>query len=222
MAEQINSDQPQEQQEGHAQLVGEEAAGEGRAGEGRAGARRVGERGGGERGGGSREAGGFRIRLSDNELRAARAVQEAFQLRSTVAALGLSIRTVAQLLEQGQLDALVAQHRAGGGGSGNSGSGGGGSRGGGGLRAEGGPSERRGPRPERSAEGRGERPSSRPNPFARPSRPAPPVPIQSEPALPEVEESASELSGDQNDTAFTGSESDETIHASTSESASEG
>lgn len=216
MAEQINSDQPQDQQEGQAQLVGEEGASQEGVGEGRAGARRVGERGGGERGGASREAGGFRIRLSDNELRAARAVQEAFQLRSTVAALGLSIRTVAQLLEQGQLDALVAQHRAGGGGSG-----GGGSRGGG-VRAEGGPSERRGPRPERSGEGRGERPSSRPNPFARPSRPAPPVPIQSEPALPEVEESASELSGDQSDTAFASSESDETIHASTSESASEG
>ncbi|MGB7563835.1 MAG: hypothetical protein WBM08_03685, partial [Prochlorococcaceae cyanobacterium] len=136
MAEQTNSDQPQDQLEGQAHQ-----AGEGRAGEGRTGTRRVGERGGGERGGASREAGGFRIRLSDNELRAARAVQEAFQLRSTVAALGLSIRTVAQLLEQGQLDALVAQHRAGGGGSG----------GGGGLRAEGGASERRGPRPERSA-----------------------------------------------------------------------
>jgi hypothetical protein len=108
--------------------------------------------GGGSRDGGGREAGGFRIRLSDNEMRAARAVQEAFGLRSTVAALGLSIRTVAQLLEDGKLDEVVAQHRASGGG-----------RPGG---------ERRGPRPER-----GERPaSSRPNPFARPAKPvtAPP------------------------------------------------
>ena len=103
--------------------------------------------GGGARDGGGREAGGFRIRLSDNEMRAARAVQEAFGLRSTVAALGLSIRTVAQLLEDGKLDEAVAQHRASGGG-----------RPGG---------DRRGPRPER-----GERPaSSRPNPFARPAKP---------------------------------------------------
>ena len=103
--------------------------------------------GGGARDGGGREAGGFRIRLSDNEMRAARAVQEAFGLRSTVAALGLSIRTVAQLLEEGKLDEAVAQHRASGGG-----------RPGG---------DRRGPRPER-----GERPaSSRPNPFARPAKP---------------------------------------------------
>ncbi|MBW0174207.1 MAG: hypothetical protein KXJ48_07275, partial [Vulcanococcus sp.] len=71
-----------------------------------------GPRQGGGREGGGREAGGFRIRLSDNEMRAARAVQEAFGLRSTVAALGLSIRTVAQLLEDGKLDEVVAQHRA--------------------------------------------------------------------------------------------------------------
>jgi hypothetical protein len=82
-------------------------------------------------------------------MRAARAVQEAFGLRSTVAALGLSIRTVAQLLEEGKLDEVLAQHRASGGG-----------------RPSGG-GERRGPRPER-----GERPSNRPNPFARPARPA--------------------------------------------------
>ena len=100
-------------------------------------------------GGGGREAGGFRIRLSDNEMRAARAVQEAFGLRSTVAALGLSIRTVAQLLEEGKLDEVLAQHKA---------SGGGGRPGG----------ERRGPRSERGERGA----SSRPNPFARPARPA--------------------------------------------------
>lgn len=39
-------------------------------------------------------------------------MQEAFGLRSTVAALGLSIRTVAQLLEEGKLDEVLAQHRA--------------------------------------------------------------------------------------------------------------
>lgn len=106
----------------------------------------------GPREGGNREPGGFRIRLSDNEMRAARAVQEAFGLRSTVAALGLSIRTVAQLLEEGKLDELVAQQRASGGGRP------------GGDRRPGGRSDR----PER-----GERPSSRPNPFARPAKPAP-------------------------------------------------
>lgn len=115
--------------------------------------RREGPRGEGGRGpGGGRESGGFRIRLSDNELRAARAVQEAFQLRSTVAALGFSIRTIAQLLEQGQLDPLVAQQRA-----------------------------TAGERPRRGVEGeargdsrpgpRAERRGSRPDPFARPSRP---------------------------------------------------
>ena len=106
----------------------------------------------GPREGGNREAGGFRIRLSDNEMRAARAVQEAFGLRSTVAALGLSIRTVAQLLEEGKLDELVAQQRASGGGRP------------GGERRGGGRSER--------GDQRGERPGSRPNPFARPAKPA--------------------------------------------------
>lgn len=105
---------------------------------------------GGQRPAGGREPGGFRIRLSDNEMRAARAVQEAFRLRSTVAALGFSIRTVAQLLEEGKLDELLAEQRA-----------------------------QAGPRPERGGErrgagGRSDRPSApRIDPFARPSRPTP-------------------------------------------------
>jgi hypothetical protein len=116
-------------------------------------------------GGGGREAGGFRIRLSDNEMRAARAVQEAFGLRSTVAALGLSIRTVAQLLEEGKLDEVLAQHKA---------SGGGGRPGG----------ERRAPRGERGA-------SSRPNPFARPARPAAAAPeAEAAPEATDAEEAA--------------------------------
>ena len=58
-----------------------------------------------------REQGSLRIRLSDNELRAARLIQERFQLRSTVAALGFCLRTMAQLVEQGQLseDNLATQ-----------------------------------------------------------------------------------------------------------------
>nr|AUG32824.1 hypothetical protein PLO_854 [Paulinella longichromatophora] len=65
----------------------------------------------GGRASGNREPGGFRIRLSDNEMKAARAVQEAFGLRSTVAALGFAIRTVGRMLEEGTLDDLVLQQR---------------------------------------------------------------------------------------------------------------
>ena len=120
----------------------------------------AGRRGGG--GGGDRESGGFRIRLSDNELRAARSIQEALQLRSTVAVLGFSLRTVAQLLEQGALDHIVAQQQQ-----------------------QAGSRPERGERPERSDRGgeRGERGErrvigganqrgARPDPFARPSKPA--------------------------------------------------
>jgi hypothetical protein len=101
--------------------------------------------------GGSRDgAGGFRIRLSDNELQAARTLQEAFQLRSTVAVLGFSLRTMADLLEQGALDEVVSQQKRNGGG--------------------------RPPRGERRGdEGRGQR-GSRPDPFARPSKPVTPEP----------------------------------------------
>ncbi len=112
----------------------------------------------GNRQGGGRDIGGFRIRLSDNEMQAARALQEAFNLRSTVAVLGFSLRTLAQMLEEGQLDELVARQRAEGGGR---------------------PPAPRGERSERRSERRGERdrgPGGRParvDPFARPSRPGP-------------------------------------------------
>ena len=116
----------------------------------------------GTRDGGNREQGGFRIRLSDNEMRAVRAIQETFRLRSTVAALGFSIRTVAQLLEDGQLDELVAQQRAQAGNRGD------------------------GPRGGRRGEGRGERREERApriDPFARPTKPAPaPAAEEAEPA----------------------------------------
>jgi hypothetical protein len=154
---------------------------------------------GGNRQGGNREPGGFRIRLSDNEMKAARAVQEAFQLRSTVAALGFSIRTVAQMLEDGQLDALVTQQRSqaapqrqgGGGRSEGRGHGGGGPHGGG----QGGGGQDRAPRA---------------NPFARPSKPPAPAPAapadepeasQAEPSQAEPSEAeppvVAELAGDQ-------------------------
>lgn len=126
------------------------------------GARREGGREGGrggDREGGRRGGGGLNIRLSDNELRAARTIQDAFQLRSPVAVMGFCLRTMAELLEKGALDDVVAQQRAGGGRSGER-SERGDRRGGGG--APGG----RGPRPD---------------PFARPSRP--PAPAAAEPEV---------------------------------------
>lgn len=119
----------------------------------------------GERPSGPRE-GGFRIRLSDNEMRSARALQEAFGLRSTVAVLGFALRTLGQQLEEGKLDELVTQQRAQMGSRGPSGAG---------------PSEGRRERAEgrgtggggrwqegRGAGGRG----ARVDPFARPAKPA--------------------------------------------------
>ncbi len=126
---------------------------------------------GGNRQGGNREPGGFRIRLSDNEMRAARTVQEAFQLRSTVAALGFSIRTVAQMLEDGQLDELVAQQRS-----------------------QATPQRKGdGGRPEVRGRDGGQDRAARANPFARPSKPPAAVPA---PATDESEPSQAEPSED--------------------------
>ncbi len=110
-------------------------------------------------------------------MRAARAVQEAFGLRSTVAALGMALRTTAQLLEQGQLDEQIAQHKA------QAPSRGDGPRGDG--RRDGGPRDG-GPRQGGRGDGRAER-APRVDPFARPSRPAPAV---AEPAQPETTDEA--------------------------------
>jgi len=55
------------------------------------------------RSGGNRDGGGFRIRLSDNEMRAVRSIQEAFQLKSTVAVLGFSVRTLSEMIEDKDL-----------------------------------------------------------------------------------------------------------------------
>ena len=44
-------------------------------------------------------------------MRSARALQEAFNLRSTVAVLGFAVRSLGQMLEDGQLDALIEQQR---------------------------------------------------------------------------------------------------------------
>ena len=66
----------------------------------------------GGRGPGNRDGGGFRIRLSDNEMRAARALQEAFNLRSTVAVLGFALRTLAQMLDDGSLETFLQEYRS--------------------------------------------------------------------------------------------------------------
>jgi hypothetical protein len=130
----------------------------------------------GARAGGTREPGGFRIRLSDNEMRSARALQEAFRLRSTVAVLGFCVRTLGQMLEEGKLDELVEQQRAQAG-------------------------HREGGRPPRRAggEGPGRAPAERAprvDPFARPSRPAPAATAEAaepSPAEPAAEGSAAEI-----------------------------
>jgi hypothetical protein len=138
------------------------------------------DRGQGQSRGGGRDSGGFRIRLSDNEMQAARALQETFGLRSTVAVLGFSLRTLAQQLEQGQLAELIAQHQAQGGGRPPAAREG--ARGGGERRRDRSPGDRE--------EGRGGR-GARVDPFARPSRPAAPP---AEAPIPGGEEIAVEAS----------------------------
>jgi len=134
----------------------------------------------------NREPGGFRIRLSDNELQAARVLQEALGLRSTVAVLGFSLRTLAQQLEAGQLDELVAQQRALGG-----------SRGAGGSGEGGGDRRPRRDDPRGGGGGGGSRPAKA-NPFARPSRPAAPVVSQEEPDPSQGEIGAEATAGEAN------------------------
>ncbi len=118
---------------------------------------RGGSRGG--RGHGNRDTGGFRIRLSDNEMRSARSLQEAFNLRSTVAVLGFALRTLGQMLEEGKLDELVVQHRSQA------------PRGGNRKEEGGGPGFRKNRFDgDRQGSGRG---TPKPNPFARPEKPQP-------------------------------------------------
>jgi hypothetical protein len=129
----------------------------------------------GARGGGNREPGGFRIRLSDNEMRSARALQEAFRLRSTVAVLGFCVRTLGQMLEEGKLDELVEQQRAQPG-----------------NREGGRPPRRDGSeRPRRAAAER----APRVDPFARPSRPAAAPAGSDEPTPVEPAAEEADLSG---------------------------
>jgi hypothetical protein len=151
--------------------------------------REQGGRGRSRQGGQRDGAGGFRIRLSDNELQAARTLQEAFQLRSTVAVLGFSLRTMADLLEQGALDEVISQQKRSGGG--------------------------RPPRGERrGGDGQGQR-DARPNPFARPSKPAAPEPE------PEPEPAAEEpAAADEETTTESAAASDEASTEAASEATS--
>ena len=134
---------------------GDGSRGDGYRGEGGRGVGR------GGRGPGNREGGGFRIRLSENEMRSARALQEAFNLRSTVAVLGFALRTLGQMLEDGQLDELIEQQRN----QAPRGRREGGGRDGGGRDGGG--------RGRRSDDDRQGGRGSRPDPFARPAKPQP-------------------------------------------------
>ena len=63
-----------------------------------------------DRSGGRRDGGGFRIRLSDNEMKAVKSIQETFQLRSTVAVLGFSVRTLSEMINDEKLIASITQY----------------------------------------------------------------------------------------------------------------
>ena len=53
--------------------------------------------------GGNKENSGFRIRLSENEMKAAKVIQDKFQLKSTVAVLGFAVRTLSDLVKNEEL-----------------------------------------------------------------------------------------------------------------------
>ena len=59
---------------------------------------------------GRRDGGGFRIRLSDNEMKAVKSIQESFQLRSTVAVLGFSVRTLSEMIKDENLIESITKY----------------------------------------------------------------------------------------------------------------
>ena len=59
---------------------------------------------------GGRRDGGFRIRLSDNEMKAVKSIQETFQLRSTVAVLGFSVRTLSEMIKDEKLIESIKEY----------------------------------------------------------------------------------------------------------------
>ena len=62
------------------------------------------------RSGGRRDGGGFRIRLSDNEMKAVKSIQDTFQLRSTIAVLGFSVRTLSEMIKDEQLIESIKEY----------------------------------------------------------------------------------------------------------------
>jgi len=63
-----------------------------------------------DKSGGRRDGGGFRIRLSDNEMKAVKSIQETFQLRSTVAVLGFSVRTLSEMIKDEKLIESIKEY----------------------------------------------------------------------------------------------------------------
>ncbi len=59
---------------------------------------------------GGRKDGGFRIRLSDNEMKAVKSIQETFQLKSTVAVLGFSVRTLSEMINDEKLIESITEY----------------------------------------------------------------------------------------------------------------
>tara|TARA_B100000214_G_scaffold353606_1_gene309773 strand:+ start:262 stop:666 length:405 start_codon:yes stop_codon:yes gene_type:complete len=57
-----------------------------------------------------KDGGGFRIRLSDNEMKAVKSIQETFQLRSTVAVLGFSVRTLSEMIKDENLIESITKY----------------------------------------------------------------------------------------------------------------
>jgi len=137
-------------------------------------------------------------------MRSARALQEAFNLRSTVAVLGFAVRSLGQMLEDGQLEALIEQQRnqpaRTGRRSDGEGRDGGGRDGGG--------------RGRRSHDERGSR-GSRPDPFARPSKPQP----EAEPVSEAVSEPAGTVADDPLQDPAQTTEAEPTVDAETTNEA---
>ena len=129
----------------------------------------------GGRGPGNREGGGFRIRLSDNEMRAARALQEAFNLRSTVAVLGFALRTLAQMLDDGTLETFLQEYKS----------------------QNPNNDQRRTQGESNVNKGNNYKPESKPNPFARPEKPSKEIEKEVSSSAEEEVETLSELEKDQ-------------------------
>ena len=58
----------------------------------------------------NKEVGGFRIRLSDNEMKSTKRIQEAFNLKSTVAVLGFSVRTLSEMIDDKNLRESIKKY----------------------------------------------------------------------------------------------------------------